>query len=177
MKKRNHTLILLVLLAIGLLMVGCAKTAETAKPKKAKPKIKAVGHNIPKKDRLKLKKDVRFDFETIAATRADTSTLKTALFNDALTRLSQNISDELKKGKIKVRQFANLDITVNNYNKPYAGVTVLYTDQSYFISSDTSQALTSPTNERKRLLLAVGKKGGRWKIAEFLNPAKPKTKK
>ncbi len=176
MKNKKFLLILLVLTAIGLLIVGCAKTTKTTKPKKAKPKIKAVGHNLPAKDQQKLAKDIRFDFKTIAETRDDTSQLSLALTNGALTGLSKNISDEAQKGRIKIRRFSNLNITVNNYNKPYAGATVLYRDQSYFISRDTSQAITSPTNEKKRLLLAVSKKGNRWKIAEFLNPAKP-TKK
>lgn len=176
MKSRNLTLILLVLLASSLLMVGCAKTAKNAKSKKKPPKVKAVGHSLPERVRLKLEKDLRFDFKIISETRDDTSQLSLALTKGALTRLSQKISDELQKNQIKIRGFNNLKIAVKNYNKPFVGVMVLYRDTSYFISSDTSQALTSPTNENKSLILSVVKKDGRWKIAEFLGPAQPEDK-
>jgi len=171
---RKRFVPLLICATIVLALSACGKTSEPAPPKQ--PSALSLAHRIPKLEEKRLDKQVREDLQIVIAVRDDTATLEKALAGEALRAMSKQIQSDLALGRIKVRSFGSQELSFSNYTKGVAGYGLRYIDESYYVGSASGKTLTTPTNEKRRIVMALKKTKGRWRIIAFLSAEVKKTK-
>jgi hypothetical protein len=171
---------LVVFLFIPFLLLACTPTQKkptlNSKPPKSfkgsketttKPDLTMRSHMIKAKEQKLLLKQVVEDLNLITQT-TDQTTLAQALTGAALKQTLTQLQQERLAGKPKVRRYANIKVSFANYTKGVAGLTVTFTDKSYYVDPKTGRPLTKPSNKPVKILVAVKKEANRWKIFNLL---------
>lgn len=141
-------------------------------------KQKQTAHNLPKKLEKEILDDVRDNLTIIQSAETDTSMLKNALADQALSAMYKNITDDLKKNVATRRKFDDIKLYISNYTKGVAAFYFEFTDMSYNYDVQTKKILSQPPASKKKLALAVQKINKKWKIIGIYNiEAKKKSKK
>ena len=159
----------IVLGLVMMLATACSANNTPKAPKAAKPTKQekpASAHQISKAEERLVLKHAREDLEIIMGVQKDTKPLKKALTGHALKNYTYKIKTEAKAGKITVRKYADIKLEFHSYTKGVAGVSLNFTDKSYFADSSTGESLEPARNTPLALDLALKKTGGRWKITD-----------
>lgn len=115
--------------------------------------------------------DAQEDIEIIGAVRTDLSTLNAAMTGKALAELRAEVAEELKAGRIKARQFDELELKFEQIVEGTAGLTLVFKDRSYFVDKSGNR-VSEPENVMKRFILSLEKSEDQWKITDLYVPAK-----
>lgn len=114
--------------------------------------------------------DAADDLRIISAAGADTSQLATALTGKALEETKAQMASDLAQGKVRKRDYQNINVSLQEYTLPIAEARAEFDDMGYYIDATTGAALDSPTGEHKKYALALMEEGDRWKIRLILSP-------
>lgn len=133
-------------------------------------------HTIPADEEKRLLKDLRDDISIINRTRSDTDRLGLALSGKLLKDTVKQINSDYAKDRIKIRKYDSVKFKFKNYTKGIAGITMDFVDRGYYIDKDTKKSISKPSNQSKRLILALRKEKGRWKIFELYSTVLKKKK-
>jgi hypothetical protein len=159
-----------VVLALTLFSVSCDSNNDAPSSTETQA-AHSSAHQAPPEVEAKILADTTEDLKIIAGTGADTSQLATALTGKALEETKAQIGKDLAEGKIRKRDYQNLNVLAGDYTAPVAEVLAEFDDMGYYVDANTGASLASPTNEHKSYALAVVEEGGRWKIKLILSPS------
>lgn len=168
-RKKGFIVILLLPLALQA-GAGCKNNAQTAAKKPVKKEAAKSAHVMSVKTQKEALKDAREDLLIITRVKRNLKPLKKALGGRALNDFSAKIKTDLAAGKITVRKYDNIKLTVQSYTDGKVGVSLAFTDNSYYVDSKSNDPLESPRNKPVRLALSLEELDGRWKITDFLAP-------
>lgn len=157
-----------VLIALALFTVSCESDNNTPIVTATQEHVSA--HEAPPEIAEKILADTTEDLRIIAATGADTASLNKALTGKALDEIKAQAATDLAEGKIRKRDYQNINVRLGDYTLPIAEVLVEFDDTGYYVDAGTGAALSEPTNEHKSYAMAVIEEEGRWKIRLILSP-------
>lgn len=159
-----------VVIALALFTISCESdnNAPTATETQAQH---SSAHQAPPEIEAKILADTTEDLNIIAATGSDTSQLSMALTGKALEETKAQIGKDLAEGKIRKRDYQNINVRLGDYTLPIAEVFAEFDDMGYYVDANTGATLTEPNKEHKSYALAVIEEEGRWKIRLILSPS------
>lgn len=168
-----------VLLTLSALTVTSCSPSGPAKPAAdSKPKMTApAAHSIADKDKREMFKETREDLKIVMGTRDETAPLSRALSGAALDQMSAQITEETAAGRVKIRDYDNIKLSIENVTKDIVGLALVFTDNSRVVDAATGKMLEKARGEKVKLLLAVKKIDKRWKIIEIFSQDLSKTTK
>lgn len=116
-------------------------------------------------------KDTQEDIDGIEQVADDPQPFSRYLAGKALADMSEEIAQDRTKGKVKMRRYTNVKLTVTHYSKGIAGVAYEFDDGSYYVARGDVGKKSFAIADRRRLALALAKRDGRWKIINILRSA------
>ncbi|MBE0428794.1 MAG: hypothetical protein IBX61_02860 [Thermoleophilia bacterium] len=164
-KKFSNAAAVTLLITAVLLLASCGEATE------GNPSA----HQLSPEEMERVVSETRENLDRVAAAGADVSMLTEALTGSALEETAKKIEEDLTLGRIKKREYGNIEIFFNQFNSPIAQVSVEYDDLGYYVDANTGASLTQPTGEHVRLALAAIEEDGRWKISLILAASTPET--
>jgi len=175
--KSRETIIILrkllfipVVMALALFTVSCESDNNASTATEAQSQ-RSSAHQAPSEVEAKILADTAEDLRVIAATGSDTSQLSTVMTGKALDETKAQIGKDLAEGKVRKRDYQNINVRLGDYTLPIAEVFVEFDDMGYYVDANTGAALGEPANEHKSYALAVVEEGSRWKIRLILSPS------
>jgi hypothetical protein len=166
MKRKIAALFLFSVLCLT--SIGCFKSKETSSSKPIGPvqvKSPTPAQTISKATANESVEDAREDLETLMKVTTDTSSLEKVLMDDALESIKKAIEDDLAAGRVKKRNYADIELEFKSYAEGVISLSLKFVDKSYYVDRDTLQQVSKPTNEPKHYALALKKAKNRWKIS------------
>lgn len=160
--------VFIVFLLLSLSAAGCNRN-QAKTPLKPKTQGLPAAHSMKKTEERLLMRQAREDLKIIIDAGDSTAALEKGLSGVALKDMSGRIAADKAAGKIKVRRYDNLKLSLANYTKGIAGIAIVFTDNSYTTERGAKKILDKPTGEKVKLLLALKKIKGRWKIIEIFS--------
>lgn len=147
----------LLVLALSLLVFGCAANKTDGKSQKKKAQ---------QKQKEEIIRDARADMLDISKVKNNPDAFSRALAGKALEDFTKQYNNDLAAGKVKIRRYDNIEFKYTDISKEFlARVEVSFDDSSYFVSAgDLNNQLDFPQSEAKKLMLHLLKSGKRWKI-------------
>ena len=168
----KRTLVIILIIALALAVSACdrgSKTAQKADDPTDKNLPAPQSHSISKKDEKQLMKDIRDNLDIIMAVRDTTAPLKKALSGHALNQMSEQVASEAAANRIKVRQYDDIKLELQNITKDVAGLALTFTDKTYVIEADTGDTIKEATGKKIEFLIAAKKVGKRWRMIEIFS--------
>ncbi len=163
-----HVAVAVVVVAVAL-VAGCGSNSSDPGSETTGTE-KQFAHEVAPEIEEKILADAVDDLKVIAATGADTSQLPTVLTGSALESTKNSIAADAAQGKVRKRDYQNINVRMQGYVQPQAEVFAEFDDSGYYVDAATGAALGSPANEHKSYALAMVEEGGRWKIQMILSP-------
>lgn len=165
---RNHKPFIGVILILGLAIVAVTLSACAKKP--------VSGHQTgQKKVAPALEKEILADAEEdirgIEKVTDDPTALSQHLDGQALESMSKEVSLNNSRDKVKLRRYENIKLSITYYAKGIAGASFEFDDASYYTKKGDTGKRSLAIADKRRLALALAKRGGRWKIINILQPA------
>lgn len=114
--------------------------------------------------------DAREDLQIISEVRADPTPLEKAVAGKALTELREQVAEEVRVGRIKVRQFDELAFEFEHVVEGTAGLSLVFTDRSYFVNN-RGDRVSEPVDIIQRYILSMQKFEDQWKITGLHVPS------
>ena len=151
----------------ALLITSCGESSQVTKPP----------HSLTPEEQERLITETTENLNKVAQAGSDVSLLPEALTGTALEETTQQIQDDLAQGKVKKREYQNINISMNQFNYPIAQVVAEYDDYGYYADANSGASLTQPSASHVKLALAVIEEDGRWKIDQILAASTPETPK
>jgi len=159
----------IILLLLSLFIAGCAKDKPVRNAAKPKTRGLPSAHSMKKTEERLLMREAREDLQVVMDAGDNTATLSKGLSGLALKEMAGRIDADTGAGKIKIRRYDNLKLSLANYTKGIAGIAIVFTDNSYTTERSTKKILDKPTGQQIKLLLALKKIKGRWLIIEIFS--------
>lgn len=111
----------------------------------------------------------------VAAVTTNPAGFSQALTGSALDGQKKEFDQDMAKGRYRKRDYRNVKIVFEGYNKPIAELALEFDDYGYYVDARTGAKLSQPTGGHQKIDLAVKEDGGRWKIQRLLAPSNAKT--
>ncbi|MDO8737181.1 MAG: hypothetical protein Q7K29_08915, partial [Thermoleophilia bacterium] len=165
----RNLLFMPLIIGLALFSVSCDSNNNASSSTETQPQHSSA-HQAPPEVEAKILEDVTEDLRIIVATGSDTSQLSTAMTGKALEETKAQIGKDLAEGKVRKRDYQNIDVKLGDYTMPIAEVLAEFEDMGYYVDASTGVALTEPSKEHKSYALAVVEESGRWKIRLILSP-------
>jgi len=152
-----------------LISVSCGSNDDSTTTETQAQHVSA--HQAPPEVEARILEDVKEDLRIIASAGSDTSQLSTAMTGKALDEMKGQIGKDLAEGKIRKRDYQNIEVKLGDYTSPVAEVLAEFDDMGYYTDANTGAALTESSKEHRSYALAVVEESGRWKIRLILSPS------
>lgn len=162
--------IIIIFLLLSLVAAGCNPN-KPANETPVKPETQGLpdAHSLEKTEERLLMRQARENLDIVMDAGGDAEALKKGLSGQALKEMSDRIAAEKAEGKIKVRRYDDLKLSLANYTSGIAGVAITFTDNSYTTELNSDKVLDKPTGEEMKLLIALKKIKDRWMIIEIFS--------
>ncbi|MFA6001608.1 MAG: hypothetical protein WC828_05780 [Thermoleophilia bacterium] len=151
-----HLLPLFLLGTAALFASSCGNDAETQTTTSA--------HDITQEMIDNINVQSKEDLQIVAGVETDTSVLSQAMTGKALSDMKAGVEKDLGQGKVKKRDYRNLNTRYEQYDPPFAEVFAEFDDYSYYVDSKTGAALSEPTGEHRTYAMALIMEDDRWKL-------------
>jgi len=170
----RRLLLIIVIFALALPAISCGSDSD--KPSTiTQDASHSSAHQASPEVEAKIIADAADDLRIISAAGAGTSQMATAMTGKALEETKAQVASDLAQGKVRKRDYQNINVYLQDYTLPIAEVRAEFDDLGYYIDATTGAALDSPTSEHKKYALALVEEGARWKIKLILSPSATST--
>jgi hypothetical protein len=162
--------ILAVIIAVALSLSARQKEGN-AVDQSQEPGMDA--HTVSDEQKEAILNDAKKAIDVLGKTRDETAALGRYFDSPLLDEIIGQVESEKAEGRVKIRRLKNVKVTLANFTRDVAGVTLIYTDESYYVDELTGHKITEPTGTRERRALALRESDDTWKIYRSLAELKP----
>jgi len=101
--------------------------------------------------------------------RGDASKLTDGFMDQALETMEKSFADDQAAGKIRVRDYSEVEFSVSTSIAGLVGTTAEFIDHGHFVDVVTDEMIGQPSNQKYRFIFAMKQQDGVWKIAQILD--------
>ncbi len=185
MKSRSllYSIIAVLLLGLTLVAAGCPSSESTDgtgvasdEPADAHAEAGATddseagGHGGLSEEQVQqIKDDGVKALQVLQDARGDSGKLTDGFMDQALETMEKSFADDRAAGKIRVRDYSEVEFAVSTSIVGLVGTTAEFIDQGHFIDVVTDEMIGQPSNQKHRFIFAMKQQDGVWKIAQILD--------
>ena len=182
-RSLHFSIIAVLLLGLSLVAAGCPSTestdgtgatadesAESHGEEGATEDSEIDNHGGLTPEQVQQIKDAGVEaLQVLQDARGDANELTDGFMDQALETMQKSFADDQAAGKIRVRDYSEVEFSVSTSIAGLVGTTAEFIDQGYFVDVVTDEIIGQPSNQKHRFIFAMKQQDGVWKIAQILD--------